>query len=86
MSLVRSSARGLISVILALSLTSATACQRRGAPTDRGGAATGDDIREGPDGSGAGSAASNDSLLEQVPPARRQMPAHDEAGRDTVSR
>ncbi len=61
----------------------AAACQRS-APVDRGGAATGDDLGEESGRPGAGSAASNDSFLQQFPPAQAPRPVHDETGRDTV--
>jgi hypothetical protein len=61
----------------------ASACQRS-SPVDRGGAATGDDLGEESSSPGAGSAAANDSFLQQVPPERVPRPAHDETGRDTV--
>jgi hypothetical protein len=63
-------------------LVGVTGCQRP--PVDRGGAATGDDLGQESGAPGAGSAASNDSLLRQVPPERAQSSAHDETGRDTV--
>jgi hypothetical protein len=61
----------------------ASACQGS-TPVDRGGAATGDDLGRQSRTTGAGSAAANDSFLDQVPPTRVPRPAHDSTGRDTT--
>jgi hypothetical protein len=66
-----------------LLLVLVSACQRSSS-TDRGGAATGDDLGQESGSPGAGSAAANDSFLQQVPPGEGSRPQHDETGRDTA--
>jgi hypothetical protein len=86
MELVRNARRrlGVTAAVTAALFTAVTGSCRSGSPADRGGAATGDDFGEESGTPGAGSATSNDSFLQHVPPARDQRPAHDETGRDTV--